>query len=443
MRAIAEVLWVVYESVLFIDPFPSVADFFWLSGYVFGAIFLFRYLAPIRKAASSSIKIIATVITLAYLIPTGTSVYLLNPESNAFEFLVSIAYPTADAALLWQIIAGMSLLFNKKHMTFLSLLMGGILGFIISDTLFVFMTNSYEVGSIIDLGWVIGYMVLVFAALSYRHLSKKDIEVSEKTLAGINLETLIKLIIPLMTIVAVFIAGIVMINGYLVDSGQGDQVGVFYNAIIIPVIIGIFVTIVFVQNKNLLKLVHLRTAELEKERDMLQAKVNEKIISLMRAERLSAIGELSARIAHDLRNPLAIIKSGFEMIRIKDSAFTQQTQDTLARIDRALVRMNHQIDNVLDYVSPKPLFLQPILVSELVKHSLERIAIPDGLEISSPKGDFEFVCDPFKMEIVLVNLIVNAIQAMNNKGKIIISGVANKKDVICKYPTRVQAFHRT
>lgn len=91
--------------------------------------------------------------------------------------------------------------------------------------------------------------------------------------------------------------------------------------------------------------------------------------------------------------------------------------------------MTHQIDNVLDYVSPKPLFLQPILLSELLKSSLERIAVPDGVSVVMPKNDFEFKCDPFKMEIVLVNLIVNAIQAMSNKGQIVLHGAENKKDV--------------
>ncbi len=430
LRAIAEVIWVVYESVLFIDTFPSLADPFWLAGYAFGAIFLFRYLAPVRKTASRSIKIIATIVVLAHLIPTSTSVYLLHPDSNPLEFLVSIAYPIGDAVFLWQVIAGLTLLFNKKHKMFLLLLMGGITGFIASDTLFVFMTDSYEVGNLADVGWLSGYLMLVFAALSYRQLSKDDIEsFSGKKTNGMPLETLIKLVIPLITISTIFVVGAVVVSDYLVDAEQGNTTDMFYDTIVIPLTIGIFVAIVFIQNKNLLKFVHMRTADLENERDRLQAEVNDKVESLMRAERLSAIGELSARIAHDLRNPLAIVKSGFEIIQIKDPAITTQTKETLARIDRALIRMTHQIDNVLDYVSPKPLFLQPILLSELLKSSLERIAVPDGVSVVMPKNDFEFKCDPFKMEIVLVNLIVNAIQAMSNKGQIVLHGAENKKDV--------------
>ncbi len=428
-RAIAETIWVVYESVLFLDPFPSIADFFWLVGYCFISIFLFKYLAPVRKAASNQVKILATVVAMAHLIPTTTAVYLLNPGSDLFGFLVSIAYPVGDAVFLWQVVAGLTLLFSKKHNMFLTLLMGGVIGFIVSDTLFVFMTDSYQVGSLIDMGWITGYMLLVFAALSYRPLTNVDIP-SNTNKKSIDFETIVKFVIPLITVTTVFVAAAAIFSQHLSDVELGDTPGIFYNLYVIPLIIGVFVAIVFIQNKNLLKFVRMRTMELERERNKLQAEVDEKVAMLMKVERLSAIGELSARIAHDLRNPLTIIKSGFEIIQLKDAKFAKETQDVLPRIDRALVRMSHQIDNVLDYVSPKPLFLKPIMLSELFKLSVERVAVPDGVTITLPKNDFEFRCDPFKMEIVLVNLIANAIQAMDHKGQVFLNGSITKKEVL-------------
>lgn len=428
-RTIAEILWVVFESVLFIETFPSIIDFFYLVGYGFISIFLFRYLAPVRKAASTQVKIIAGIVAMAHLIPTAAAVYVLNPDSNFFEFLVSIAYPIGDAIFLWQVVAGLTLLFNKKHNFFLTLLMSGVIGFIVSDTLFVFMTDSYEVGSLIDVGWLSGYVLFIFAALSYKPLTNVDIPPNTNK-KSIDFETIVKFIIPLITITTVFVAAAVIFSHYLSDVEFGDTLGIFYNLYVIPLIIGVFVAIVFIQNKNLLKFVRMRTMELERELNRLQAEVDEKVAMLMKVERLSAIGELSARIAHDLRNPLTIIKSGFEIIQLKDANFTKETQNVLPRIDRALVRMSHQIDNVLDYVSPKPLFLQSITLSELFKLSVDRVAVPDGVTIIPPKNDFEFRCDPFKMEIVLVNLIANAIQAMENKGQVLLHGSMTKKEVL-------------
>ncbi len=432
-RAIAEITWIVYESVLHVDTFPSIADFFWLVGYVFISIFLFQYLKPVRDSASKPVKIIATVVTMVYLMPTGLSVYTLSPDSNYFEFLVSIAYPIGDAVFLWQVVVGLTLLFNKKHNSFLLLLMGGVIGFIVSDTLFVFMTDSYEVGSLIDMGWMVGYTLFVFSALSYKPLLENNGQthpVFAKKANGINFETMIKFVIPMITITIVFVAGAVIVSHYLLSAEDGDDMDVFYNFVCLPLIISVFIAIIFIQNKNLLKFVKMRTTELEKERDRLQAEVDEKVAKLIKVERLSAIGELSSRIAHDLRNPLTIIKSGFEIIQLKNPTFTKETQGILTRIDRALVRVSHQIDDVLDYVSPKPLFLESILLSELLQLSVDRVAIPDGTSITLPKNDFEFKCDPFKMEIVLVNLITNAIQAMNNKGQVFIRGSANKKEIL-------------
>jgi signal transduction histidine kinase len=430
-RTIAEITWVVFESVLFIDTFPSIIDFFYLAGYFFILVFLFQYLAPVRRAMSNQVKIIATVVAMAHLIPTGTSVYLLNPGSNFFEFIVSLAYPIGDAAFLWLVTAGLTLLFNKKHNLFLTLLMGGVIGFIVSDTLFVFMTDSYQVGSLIDLGWLAGYMLFIFAALSYAPLSKNDTsQIVGKKPNGLDFETIIKFVIPLITITTIFVAGAVIISQYFSDMGEGDTTGASYNLYVIPLIIGVFTAIIFIQNKNLLKFVKMRTIELELERNKLQAEVDEKVIMLMKSERFSAIGELSARIAHDLRNPLTIIKTGLEIIKIKDPVFTKDTQDTLSRIDRALVRIVHQIDNVLDFVSPKPLLIKSITLSELLKLTVDRVEIPDGVSITLPKNDFEFKCDSYQMEIVLVNLITNSIQAMENKGQVTLHGSKSSKEVI-------------
>jgi len=55
--------------------------------------------------------------------------------------------------------------------------------------------------------------------------------------------------------------------------------------------------------------------ELKKERDNLEKQVKLKTEQLLKTEKWTAIGELSARIAHDMRNPLSIIKNTAEMIR--------------------------------------------------------------------------------------------------------------------------------
>lgn len=431
-RAIAEILWIIYESVLFIDTFPSIADFFWLTGYVFISIFFYLYFRPLKNITSNSIKLVATLVASAHLIPTSMAVYMLNPNLNYFEFLVSLAYPIADTVFLWQVTAGLMPLFHKKHNLFLSLMMMGIIGFIVADTLFVFMTNSYEVGSPIDAGWGMGYLLFLFAVFNYQSLNKKDIQAyiqdNKKLSSEIKLETLIKFVIPIITMAIIFVAASILVNHHFADlDGRQETYNDMY---FFALIIGAFTAIIFIQNKNLLKFVKMRTVELEREKNRLQIEVADKIAELKKAERMYAIGELSARIAHDFRNPLSIIKSGVELIKIKDYSLSKQTQEILPRIDRAVVRMSHQIDNVLDYVTPKPLQLKKIKVSELLEVVMERIVLPEKVILKSSHNDFDFICDPYKMEIVFVNLITNAIQAVSNEGIITIRAIENKKEFV-------------
>jgi len=79
--------------------------------------------------------------------------------------------------------------------------------------------------------------------------------------------------------------------------------------------LGVFAAIIFTINRNMKKFTQMRTQELVKQRDVLEHLVEEKTNALLKAERLSAIGELSGRLAHDLRNPLSVMKMSTDLIK--------------------------------------------------------------------------------------------------------------------------------
>ena len=136
-------------------------------------------------------------------------------------------------------------------------------------------------------------------------------------------------------------------------------------------------------------------------------------------KRLTSIGELSARIAHDLRNPLSVLKNTFELLELDLSEVkTESIKNKMSRIERAITRMNHQVENVLDYVKEKPLKLETTSINSILHYVLERINIPLDIVINLPKDDLKIKCDFEKLEIVFINLITNAIQVMSNKGEI-------------------------
>ena len=92
--------------------------------------------------------------------------------------------------------------------------------------------------------------------------------------------------------------------------------------------------------------------------------------------------------------------------------------------------MTHQIDEVLDYVTPKPLNLSDNSLTNIINLSLERMIRPDTVKINLPENDLVIRCDAEKLEIVFANLITNAIQAMNDKGEINIRIIDDQNEAL-------------
>ncbi len=143
---------------------------------------------------------------------------------------------------------------------------------------------------------------------------------------------------------------------------------------------------------------------------------------IVKAERLSSIGELSSRLAHDIRNPLSVIKNAAVLIetREKGKLDTKSTEYISIMLDQINI-MSQQINHILEFVRTKPIKMEKISVTKLLHESKESLEIPSDFEINYPEEDIKIDCDVEQMRIVFNNLILNAIQASDSKpGKIII-----------------------
>jgi len=156
--------------------------------------------------------------------------------------------------------------------------------------------------------------------------------------------------------------------------------------------------------------------EVARQRDLLQEEVKQKTEDLLKVERLSAIGQLSARIAHDLRNPLTVIQNSSRILKARlDGELDIKAQQQWERLDRAIYRMTHQLEDVMDYVRMPQLKKKDYSLSLIFQDVMERVEVPPTITIHPPLNDHMVFCDPEKMEIVFVNLFVNAIQAIGDK----------------------------
>jgi signal transduction histidine kinase len=139
---------------------------------------------------------------------------------------------------------------------------------------------------------------------------------------------------------------------------------------------------------------------------------------LIRQERISTVGRMASGIVHDLRNPLAAIYAGAEMLVDSDGLAPQQTKRLATNIYTASRRVLEMLQELLDAARGKTGEFEACRLSEVVEAAVEsqeashirfRVEIPEGLELPMDRS---------RMERVFVNLIANAIEVMPEGGEI-------------------------
>ncbi|HWP78673.1 MAG TPA: ATP-binding protein [Candidatus Nitrosotenuis sp.] len=139
---------------------------------------------------------------------------------------------------------------------------------------------------------------------------------------------------------------------------------------------------------------------------------------LVSSEKLAMIGELSARLNHELRNPLSIIKNSAELFKLKSkNGLNQEQMEYLQMIERAVTRMTHQIDDVLGFAKINELDVTESSMSALVDDALENVPVPSDISLAKSIQDHCLMCDKAKIRVVIRNLILNAIDAILEKGE--------------------------
>ena len=153
---------------------------------------------------------------------------------------------------------------------------------------------------------------------------------------------------------------------------------------------------------------------------------------LIKNEKLAAIGELSSRIAHDLRNPLHVLQFSMELLTLKNKDYANSKEKPM--IDRAIKRLTHQIDDVLEFIKPSELKLTNTSIQKCLTNSISGLIVPDNIKIIISEKDYTITSDYKKLEIVFTNLIRNSVQAIEGqKGEIKITIRDMDKNIILTF----------
>jgi two-component system sensor histidine kinase PilS (NtrC family) len=151
--------------------------------------------------------------------------------------------------------------------------------------------------------------------------------------------------------------------------------------------------------------------------------------NLRQSERLAAIGELSASIAHEIRNPLAAISGSIEMLQ-GERASQEESADSVHLMNIALRevdRLNRLISDFLMYARPGPIKRETVQLQEVITDVLKMFdaARPNALEIDLAVEDgLTAFADPGQLRQVLWNLVLNAAEAMPDGGHLRVSARA-------------------
>ena len=149
-------------------------------------------------------------------------------------------------------------------------------------------------------------------------------------------------------------------------------------------------------------------------------------------EKFAILGEFAATIAHDMRNPLGAIRNS--MILIQGSSDGRAVSVETQRVSRAVKRMSHQIEGVLNYVRNVPLILEPASIMEIMERSIDNVQIPDTITVSTPKKDATIPCDAEKLEFVFTNILLNATQTLGSeRGRIVVRLDDRKNAVVLSF----------
>ncbi len=162
-----------------------------------------------------------------------------------------------------------------------------------------------------------------------------------------------------------------------------------------------------------------------KELEIAYQMLKQKQEQLIRSEKMAALGQLSAGIAHEIRNPLTSIKIFIQSLE-KEIDLDENQEEDFRIIMKEIDRINENITRFLNFARPEEPLFQTINMSALVKNTVNLLAAKlrtSGihLDISLPDEQPPVEGDPKQLAQVFLNLLLNAVEAMPQGGVLTIS----------------------
>ncbi|KAF0219053.1 MAG: integral membrane sensor signal transduction histidine [Geobacteraceae bacterium] len=185
-------------------------------------------------------------------------------------------------------------------------------------------------------------------------------------------------------------------------------------------------------NRDLERKVQERTAELE-DKNLLLVRTREELV---RAEKLAAIGELAAGVAHEINNPMAIIRGNAELLQmaIPEETPSREEVDTIVQ---QVGRVERIVANLLKFAHRERKHPGKSDINRLLDEILNQVGHQVSLTAISVQKRYAFDLpeiegDADQLRQVFTNLILNAVQAMDGGGVLTVTTKNNSTDGDCE-----------
>ena len=145
---------------------------------------------------------------------------------------------------------------------------------------------------------------------------------------------------------------------------------------------------------------------------------------LIRTEKLASIGRFAAGVAHEVGNPLGAIL-GYTSILKKEGMDREESKDYLKRIEKEIERINKIVRELLDFARPSKFEIREVEINKIIESTLSFLSYQKNFKNIQTQLDLQsdlplIKGDESQLSQVLINIILNAIDAMANGGALTI-----------------------
>ena len=425
-----QMVWTYYESVRGEEvPFPSLADVGYLGLPPLAAAALLSLplaapsLAGRARTLMDGLMVAASMLLCSWIIVLRP-VFRAGADSFTVQ-LISLAYPIGDVIVITLVLYTWlrSRHLHRRLPVSLPLVGSGLLAFAIADSGFTYLTTigAYSSGNVIDIGWFVGFVLMLVAAL---WPEPEEASESEQALTSRPLGNLL----PYCAVSVALLTSVIE----LLRTGQTDLVISWIRTTIMVLLVARQI-LTLVENQaladDLEHRVEERTAELRKSRNLLVAGLEKEADAVRRLQELDrAKDEFVATVSHELRTPITSIKGYVELLldahaENADPALTemlrtvQRNGDRLASLAENLLAVARLESGEFD------LDLKPVDLGDVVgriETALRPVISERNLDVryTIPPEPVLTNGDVGYLERVLFNLMSNSLKFTEDGGSI-------------------------